>query len=625
MNIPHELSAGNNSKAMSGVEDELADNGASGDISQCKEKEVPDKIDVFDDVSDPSTGKVVDNLQKTDVRNLPDSSKPVSVADANFLPKAAALSTCIDNKDYSKSLLSIDRDITADCKVVNSNMNSSIGTTFETFQLESNTQFLYDGESKSKTGNNKSENKANSGCSLVEINNETNIEETKVIPVNKQLDKTSEKALECDAILNPLMLEKGSATASGTDGLKDFNKKLTFSPMHHRMLDNETPCMLCDHIESNMDSPSHYNEYLCHLIVEHQLVIADVKLIADLQSYAVYWKKRFDEESVESFCSKIITNTGAKDVDKSEEYFLLCDALPEDKRVREQLQFDKLKKLLLRQEFERKDESFSRTCPFCKKLFQGNRIILFDHMNVDHSFNIGHPDNIVNVRELLDEIQTKLDNCQCLFCENYFRDRVTLREHMRKKGHRRINPENKGYDKFYMINYLELGKNWQIMQSESERLDGNSDDWSGWSEECQKAYCFFCSESFEVADKVYKHMKEKHDFDFLFLRQEMQLSFYQQIKLINYIRRQVHMAKLAGCSDVVDKIQSDLKSNTKWNQPQYYFSTYEDDTILCQLEDKEGVFEPEDSFVIGEDGIDCRTIISDSVLTDLVVRGFFDS
>ena len=448
--------------------------------------------------------------------------------------------------------------------------------------------------------------------------------ETLNISDQEAYDTKKNCLLECDTILTPLNL---SAISSCYEKKIASNpkKKFTFSFSQQKMLDNEIPCMLCDHVESNMDLTSHFNEYLCHLVVEHKLVIADVKLIADLQNYAFYWKKRFAQKSLDEFCSKIRTNSSSKDIGKSEDYYLLCDALPEDKKIREQLQFDKLKKLLLRQEFERKDETFSHPCPFCNKIFKGNRLILFDHMNKDHSFNIGHPDNIVNVHELLDDIQAKLTKLQCLFCENIFRDRFALREHMRKKGHRQLNPLNKDFDKYYMINYLELGKNWQIMQGESERLDGSSDDWSGWYEEIQKAFCFFCDVSYDKSEKVYEHMKDEHGFDFVSLRQEMQLSFYQQIKLINYVRRQVYLAKQEKYEYVISKIKDDLKMSTKWNQPQYYFSTYEDDIMLCQIEDKEGLFEPEDTFVIGEDGIDCRTIINNSVLTDLVIDGYFDS
>ncbi|RXM28089.1 Zinc finger protein 277 [Acipenser ruthenus] len=40
---------------------------------------------------------------------------------------------------------------------------------------------------------------------------------------------------------------------------------------------------------------------------------------------------------------------------------------------------------------------------------------------------------------------------------------------MRKKQHLRINAKNQEYDKFYVINYLELGKTWEEVQSEDDR------------------------------------------------------------------------------------------------------------------------------------------------------------
>lgn len=43
---------------------------------------------------------------------------------------------------------------------------------------------------------------------------------------------------------------------------------------------------------------------------------------------------------------------------------------------------------------------------------------------------------------------------QCLYCEKTFRDKTTLKDHMRKKAHRRINGNNSEYDRFYVINYL---------------------------------------------------------------------------------------------------------------------------------------------------------------------------
>lgn len=42
----------------------------------------------------------------------------------------------------------------------------------------------------------------------------------------------------------------------------------------------------------------------------------------------------------------------------------------------------------------------------------------------------------------------------CIYCNKEFKDFVMLKEHMRKKNHKRIDPKDKSYDQFYMINYL---------------------------------------------------------------------------------------------------------------------------------------------------------------------------
>ena len=392
------------------------------------------------------------------------------------------------------------------------------------------------------------------------------------------------------------------------------------------LMDNEIPCMLCSYVEADFEIKENKNAYLCHLLMEHNLVIADVHMIANLRSYAIYWKERFSQGPLEEFCSKIRTNCGAKDVGKSEEFYLLCDALPEDRKLREELQLSTLKQLMLRQEFERKDNTFERMCLFCSKVFRGNRMLLFNHLTMDHNFNVGHPDNIVNVREFLDAIEYKLNNLQCLLCENTFKDRASLREHMRKKGHRKLNPKNKTYDKYYIINHLEFGKNWEKLHEEGEKFDRSLDDWSGWEEEDQQGVCFFCDAVFSHPEGIYQHMKEYHDFDFHAIRTSMKMSFYQQIKMINFIRREVRELYAMGFSmrAVVSTMKENIINSTKWNKPQFYFPAVENDTVLCQLEDKEGLFEPEDNFVIGEDGIDCKAIISGSILTDLVVRGYFD-
>ncbi|XP_006810291.1 zinc finger protein 277-like [Neolamprologus brichardi] len=138
-----------------------------------------------------------------------------------------------------------------------------------------------------------------------------------------------------------------------------------------------------------------------------------------------------------------------------------------------------------------------------------SRSSLLNHMAREHSFSIGLPDNIVYCSEFLDTLQDKLDSLQCLYCEKTFRDKTTLKDHMRKKAHRRINAKNHEYDRFYVINYLELGKTWEEVQSEDDRelADDEDDDWSDWQAHPVSAVCLFCDHQSETLEQIYAHMK----------------------------------------------------------------------------------------------------------------------
>ncbi len=48
---------------------------------------------------------------------------------------------------------------------------------------------------------------------------------------------------------------------------------------------------------------------------------------------------------------------------------------------------------------------------------------------------------------------------------------------MRKKGHKKINGGNKNYDKFYMINHLELGRSWEEVQQDKEGDRPSEERW----------------------------------------------------------------------------------------------------------------------------------------------------
>ncbi|XP_028345661.2 zinc finger protein 277 isoform X4 [Physeter macrocephalus] len=362
-----------------------------------------------------------------------------------------------------------------------------------------------------------------------------------------------------DCILEPLSLPESPGGTTSLEG----------SP--------SVPCIFCEE-HFLIDEQ---DKLLKHMIIEHKTVIADVKLVADFQRYISYWRKRFTEQPITDFCSVIRINSTAP-FEEQDNYFLLCDVLPEDRILREELQKQRLKQILEQQQQERNDDNFQGSCMFCNEEFLGNRSVLLNHMAREHTFNIGLPDNIVNCNEFLCTLQKKLDNLQCLYCEKTFRDKNTLKDHMRKKQHRKINPKNREYDRFYVINYLELGKSWEEVQLEDDRelLDHQEDDWSDWEEHPLSAVCLFCEKQAETIEKLCVHMEDAHEFDLLKIKSELGLNFYQQVKLVNFIRRQIHQCRCYGCHEKF-KSKADLRTHMEeakhtsllperqtWDQPQ---------------------------------------------------------
>lgn len=136
-------------------------------------------------------------------------------------------------------------------------------------------------------------------------------------------------------------------------------------------------------------------------------------------------------------------------------------------------------------------------------------------------------------------------------------------------------------------------------------------------------------------DQIYTHMKEAHGFDLHKVRTELNLRFYQQVKLVNFIRRQIHQSRCYGCQekfasrdDVLRHIEAEghvmkLPDMSTWNQPQYYFPTYENDALLCTLSDSDEdesdeTNHSEDVPVIAEDISNLRALKQSSVLHQLL-------
>ncbi|KAK9721401.1 hypothetical protein K7432_003431 [Basidiobolus ranarum] len=74
-------------------------------------------------------------------------------------------------------------------------------------------------------------------------------------------------------------------------------------------------------------------------------------------------------------------------------------------------------------------------------------------------------------------------------------------------------------------------------ESEFDPQDERWDDWSGDENETFK--CLFCSEIYQQVNELFGHCKDVHSFDFASIRTTLGLDFYQCIRLINYIRKEV--------------------------------------------------------------------------------------
>lgn len=404
----------------------------------------------------------------------------------------------------------------------------------------------------------------------------------------------------------------------------------------------EIPCLFCD---KSFQFYSEKDEYLAHLYLDHRLIIGDEDQVAIFHEYLIFWREKFngDEQKLSEYCTTMMMDQLPNGMPaKGEKYYLLCDVLPQDNELRQKLQQKRLQHALVQHQFERTDINFQGNCLFCRDVIKTSRNDLLEHLFSKHFLQLGKPENLVFIDELIDTVQCKLNNLLCLFCEKKFRDRPTLKEHMRKKGHKRINPSNKSYDRFFLINYQpetqtcqkKKAKHYQRLRKRSEKdakmekdstahsKDGSSNEaavttaskyrekkssstlfesdsdsnWSDWHGDQETLTCLFCSHNEIDFSKLKKHMAHSHQVDFD--EETASMTFYERVKIVNFIRRKMYLLQCIRCDEQFKK-SADLRSHLnesnhysigdrkQWDLPQYFFPTYEDDGFLCSLDDTE--------------------------------------
>ncbi|CAD5224097.1 unnamed protein product [Bursaphelenchus okinawaensis] len=356
-----------------------------------------------------------------------------------------------------------------------------------------------------------------------------------------------------------------------------------------------TMCLSCLQF---FDLPDFIDKFSDHLLTEHQILIKEMDLIVDPKRYVEHWRQRFAKQSIAEIFPKITPKEGEDYFGKVDYYFQMSETIKEDYQLRQRLAMRRLEEALSCQQRERDDTTLTLPCIFCRYVARGNRSKIIHHLYMIHHLNLGSPDNLVFVNEYIEHLREKMQRNECIFCEKTFPDRNVLMEHMRKRNHREVNPTNNYYDKFYIINYLELGKRWlEVLAEDFEDtmptfVDSDDEEeeesWHEWQEDNTdedqlRVVCLFCTNNQADIPSITEHMKDKHAFHIINYIQENKLDFYERAKLVNFLRKKYHNPQNRPISaDNEDK--AEVPDKTEWAVEDNLVPYFGNDHLVWMLE-----------------------------------------
>ncbi|KAL7079837.1 hypothetical protein ACQ4LE_000386 [Meloidogyne hapla] len=339
--------------------------------------------------------------------------------------------------------------------------------------------------------------------------------------------------------------------------------------------------------------PEMIDSFSTHLINEHKVVIDDIDIIVDLKRYVEHWRQQFNTCKIEDVFPKIIPEEGHPLHGKVDFYYKMTEEVKEDYGLRQRLAMRRLEEALACQQREREDHTFMTQCLFCRYIAKGNRAKIIHHLYTIHHLNLGSPDNLVFVIEYIEHLREKMTRNECIYCEKIFADRITLMDHMRKKNHKEVNPKNNYYDKFYIINYLELGKRWLDVLAEDFEdtmpsfMDSDEEEEDSWEEfeqdntdEDLLGLCLFCDHANVQLDEIVDHMKEDHKFDILAYINEQKMELYDRMKFVNFIRKQIYNTR----SPTKELKVAEIPEREEWDKDEHLVPMFGNDHLLWMLE-----------------------------------------
>ena len=392
----------------------------------------------------------------------------------------------------------------------------------------------------------------------------------------------------------------------------------------------------------------------CSLLIDDEVASNNVTVCVFCEEFKV---EGYNGEDRENYFSHLEDRHGVRVNNKHElrfifnKYFINClkyfgtakkptttsfvrwfqDNYPNDAKFRENLKILQLQQLLSHHENERTQTNFKRKCFICEKKITGNRKNLLTHLMGKHRICLGDPDNIVNVNEFLDLLENYISAGKCFHCGGKF---INIRAHLNYENQPYyLKPFKaiKDFDRFYLINHIELGKCWLDFENPYVEPEGFEETevikFSGWEENQSCSLCLFCNFKCNGVENVFSHMVEVHKFNFVWVTS--QIDFYEKVKVINYIRRVVaYFKNQPDCDHLWDrtqKIVSTIKKliyeKSNWRSNDFLQPLLENDAlIICQNESKYRI-----SLEVGKEVIDVHSVVSSSCfLPEITSDSFSD-
>lgn len=277
-------------------------------------------------------------------------------------------------------------------------------------------------------------------------------------------------------------------------------------------------CFLCDHCTKNIKS------FLDHLLDEHLFFFHNPLQIPLLDQYCRYLK-------IQSWpCINVLVDgTCYQTID--------VDSL-QDIEIRKNLHRKRLEAVLRIHKDEQTVKHYGIKCLFCPEEFNGTWHQYLRFLLEEHQLDLGRPSNLVYINDFFDILRQKFENNICIYCNTEFPNLRTLKAHLQRKNHAKIPKNNPLYNRFYIINYLELDGTIHnaelISKRETPLIKHALEDFN--NEITCETCCLLCDFIFKTIDLCIDHMHKEHKFLFSEIYETLNKDLYSCIKMINYIR-----------------------------------------------------------------------------------------